>query len=35
MPAILKNIGNIELGQKMCGDVVSDVELPPWASTPE
>lgn len=35
MPAILKNIGNIELGQKMCGEVVSDVDLPPWASTPE
>ena len=35
MPALLKNVGNIEFGQKMCGEEVNNVELPPWASSAE
>lgn len=35
LPAFLKNIANIELGQKQCGTDVGDVQLPPWASSSE
>jgi len=35
MPAFLKNVGNIEFGQKMCGEDVNDVVLPPWCSSAE
>jgi len=35
MPAFLKNVGNIEFGQKMCGENVNDVVLPPWCSSAE
>lgn len=35
LPAFLRNIGNIDLGKKQSGDDVGDVELPPWASSPE
>lgn len=35
MPAFLRNIAHIELGQKQCGTDVEDVELPPWADNAE
>lgn len=30
-PAFLKNIANIQFGQKQCGSDVGDVDLPRWA----
>ena len=35
LPAFLKNVGNIQFDNKMNGEEVNDVVLPPWASTPE
>jgi hypothetical protein len=35
LPAFLKNVGNIEFGDKMNGEEVNDVILPPWASSAE
>lgn len=35
LPVFLKNVGNIQFGQKMCGQEVSDVILPRWAQNPE
>lgn len=35
MPAFLRNIAHIQLGQKQCGEDVGDVELPPWAKNAE
>jgi hypothetical protein len=35
MFAFLRNMGHIDLGNKQCGEEVGDVELPPWAATPQ
>lgn len=35
LPDFLRNLNNFSFGQQQCGNEVNDVELPPWASTPE
>lgn len=35
LPALLKNVGNIEFGEKLNGQEVNDVVLPPWAGSAE
>eukprot|EP01105_Mastigella_eilhardi_P014174 TRINITY_DN3224_c0_g1_i4.p1 TRINITY_DN3224_c0_g1~~TRINITY_DN3224_c0_g1_i4.p1 ORF type:complete len:832 (-),score=152.34 TRINITY_DN3224_c0_g1_i4:56-2551(-) len=34
-PDFLVNGNNFDLGERQCGDRVHDVELPPWAATPD
>lgn len=34
-PEIFKNVNNFEFGKTQDGDLVSDVELPPWANSAE
>jgi hypothetical protein len=34
-PDFLRNINNFEFGEMQNGQLVNDVELPPWASSPE
>ena len=35
LPEMLVNSNRYELGKQEDGDAVSDVDLPPWAKTPE
>ncbi len=35
LPDFLRNVNGIEMGTRQDGSVVNDVELPPWASSPE
>ncbi|ETO20005.1 neurobeachin [Reticulomyxa filosa] len=34
-PEMFRNINRLKLGSKQDGEVINDVTLPPWASTPE